>query len=207
MRIPALIALTALCATAQAAGMEVRVTDGAGAPLGEAVVYALPTSGASSPGGGGVFLIDQVNRKFVPVVSAVQTGTRINFPNKDDIRHHVYSFSPAKTFDIKLYHGTPANPVLFDKAGTVILGCNIHDNMVAYVLVVDTPYFAMTNAEGVARLDGMPAGTYRLEGWHPRIADPAHPPSKTIELAAEALPPLAFRIALGAAPNQPLFEE
>lgn len=207
MRILAVIALPALCAAAQAAETEVSVTDSAGAPLDEAVVYALPVSGAVPPRDGGVFLIDQISRKFVPMVSAVQTGTRINFPNKDNIRHHVYSFSPAKTFDIKLYSGTPANPVLFDQPGTVILGCNIHDNMVAYVLVVDTPYFALTDAMGVARLTDMPPGTYRLEGWHPRIADPAHPPAQAVDLAGSAVPPLAFRIALGAAPTQPLLEE
>lgn len=200
MRILAVIALPTLCAAAQAADTEVRVTDSASAPLGGAVVYALPASGAVPARDGGVC-------KFVPVVSAVQTGTRINFPNKDDIRHHVYSFSPAKTFDIKLYSGTPANPVLFDKPGTVMLGCNIHDNMVDYVRVVDTPYFALTDATGVARLTDMPQSTYRLEGWHPRIADPAHPPAQTVALAAGAMPLLALRIALGAAPTQPLFEE
>ena len=83
--------------------------------------------------------IDQVNKEFVPLVSVVQTNTEITFPNSDNIRHSVYSFSPAKVFSLKLYAGKSAAPVIFDKAGLVVLGCNIHDLMVSWLLVVDTP--------------------------------------------------------------------
>jgi len=81
----------------------------------------------------------------------------------------VYSFSPAKTFDLKLYAGVPANPVIFDKPGIAVLGCNIHDNMVGWVLVVETPYFGRANAEGKLVLDGVPPGRYRLRVWHPGL--------------------------------------
>jgi len=96
----------------------------------------------------------------------------------------VYSFSPAKTFELKLYSGVPAIPVVFDKPGVVILGCHIHDNMVAYVLVVDTPYFAKSDATGQARLDGLPSGNYEVTIWHARIANP--PTERNIDIVTDA---------------------
>jgi plastocyanin len=116
--------------------------------------------------------VEQLDKTFVPLVTVVQTGTQVQFPNRDPIRHHVYSFSPPKTFELKLYSGTPAAPVLFDKPGEVVLGCNIHDNMIAYVLVVDTPHFAKTNKEGKAKIDGLPAGDYDVRLWHFALALP-----------------------------------
>jgi hypothetical protein len=111
-------------------------------------------------------MIEQKNKQFIPLVSVVQSGSNINFPNRDLVRHHVYSFSPAKTFELKLYSGIPANPVMFDKAGTVVLGCNIHDTMLAYIHIVDTPYFAKTDDSGKAKLSDLPAGQYQLKVWH-----------------------------------------
>ncbi len=113
--------------------------------------------------------IDQINKHFVPGVMAIRVNTLVRFPNSDDIRHHVYSFSPAKKFELRLYHGMTAEPVLFDKPGTVVLGCNIHDSMVGYIFVVDTPYFAVADAQGMARISQVPAGKYQLEIYHPRM--------------------------------------
>lgn len=112
--------------------------------------------------------IEQRNREFVPYVTIVQTGTAIEFPNRDPFKHHVYSFSAAKNFEIKLYAGKPAQPVVFDKPGEVALGCNIHDWMEAYILVVDSPYFAKTGSKGRALIANVPPGRYRLRLWHPR---------------------------------------
>ena len=112
--------------------------------------------------------IAQVDREFTPFVTIVQTGTAIDFPNRDPIKHHLYSFSPAKPFEIKLYAGQPSTPIVFDKPGAVALGCNIHDWMEAYVLVVDSPYFGKTNSKGQARVVNIPPGNYRLKIWHPR---------------------------------------
>ena len=83
----------------------------------------------------------QKGKQFDPTVLVVPVGTSVGFPNRDTVRHHVYSFSPVKTFELKLYSGVPANPVVFDKIGIAVLGCNIHDAMTAWVVVVDTPYF------------------------------------------------------------------
>jgi plastocyanin len=157
-------------AAASAAPLTVQVTGAAGEPLADAAV-AVRVAGAAASGTGKQALIAEMaprGRAFVPPVLVVQAGTAVSFPNHDKVRHHVYSFSPAKAFEIKLYGGEVAPAVVFDKPGTVVLGCNIHDRMVAYVHVVDTPYFARTDAQGSARLD-VPAGDHRVQVWHPSL--------------------------------------
>jgi hypothetical protein len=110
----------------------------------------------------------QRERQFQPALLIVQTGTAVSFPNFDVVRHHVYSFSPIKVIDVKLYSGTPSEPIVFDKPGVATLGCNIHDRMSAHIVVVDTPLFAVTDASGSARFD-LPAGEHRLKLWHPSL--------------------------------------
>jgi|SaaInlV_100m_DNA_5_1039725.scaffolds.fasta_scaffold01695_8 plastocyanin len=111
--------------------------------------------------------IEQINEQFVPRVKVVQVGANIFFPNQDQIRHHVYSFSEAKQFDIPLYSGTPSVPIQFDQAGLVVLGCNIHDQMRGYLLVSESPLFSVSNAEGIAEVLLPTAGEYELNIWHP----------------------------------------
>jgi plastocyanin len=115
--------------------------------------------------------MDQRNQEFVPHVLAVHTGTEVKFPNSDNIRHQVYSFSPAKRFELRLYGGTPSEPLLFDKPGIVVLGCNIHDWMVGYIYVTDEPWFAVSDSNGALTLDQLPAGHYVATLWHPKAAD------------------------------------
>jgi plastocyanin len=169
--------LFAACvASAPAAGgtLGVVVRNGDGDPVPDAVVYALPLDAQGAPAAiPQPAKIDQVDKEFVPNVSVVRVGTRVQFPNKDQIRHHVYSFSEAKSFEIPLYEGIPAEPILFDKPGPVVLGCNIHDWMRAYVFVVETPHFALTGADGRTSLEA-PAGEYQVHVWHPALeGDPA----------------------------------
>jgi plastocyanin len=135
-------------------------------PVEDAVVYLMSPLTPKMPVREPNSRIDQVNKMFVPAVSVVQTGTRITFPNKDNIRHQVYSFSKAKKFEIKLYADTPAKPVLFDQPGYVVMGCNIHDNMIAHMLVVDTPYFGLSDKRGVAQIVDVPPGDYSLIAWY-----------------------------------------
>jgi plastocyanin len=163
---------------AVAAELEVEITAGRRA-IDDAVVYALPR-GESPPPPRNSAIMDQKNRSFVPHVLVVQTGTSVSFPNSDNIRHQVYSFSPAKRFQIPLYEGTPAEPITFDKAGVLTLGCNIHDQMSAYIVVVDTPYFASTT-EGRAVLDGLPAGTYTVHVWRAGARQSPPPQEVTVE--------------------------
>lgn len=154
-----------------AATILVSVNQPDGSPVENAVAYAIPISG-HAPLGKLTAIIDQVDKEFIPYVTAVQTGTRISFPNSDNIRHHVYSLSPAKHFELKLYSGVASPPIRFDKPGVVALGCNIHDWMLAYVLVVDTPWFAVTGKDGQARLSGLDNGEYTLKLWHPDEKNP-----------------------------------
>ena len=161
--------LSALLSTQSlAAELKVQVFDSEKAPIENAVVYAEPESKVGLPIASAI--IEQRGRQFNPLVSIVQTGTDVTFPNFDSVRHHVYSFSPAKTFELKLYSGVPASPVKFDKPGTVVLGCNIHDFMVAFIQVVDTPYFAKTDKTGKAVLANVPNGKYTLKVWHYALA-------------------------------------
>jgi plastocyanin len=150
---------------AKASDLAVEVTDANGQQLADAVVYLDGQKGNKSAAPNLVD-ISQKGKKFHPLVTVVQVGANVNFPNKDSVRHHVYSFSPAKKFELKLYSGVPATPVVFDKAGTAVLGCNIHDTMLAYVHVVDSTYFDKTNSAGIATLQSVPDGQYQLKVWH-----------------------------------------
>ncbi|MBC7918261.1 MAG: methylamine utilization protein [Rhodoferax sp.] len=153
-----------------AGNVQVQVNGPGGKPLADAVVFLdSPAAKAQARQTVGAE-VAQANRQFVPLVSVVTVGSQVLFPNQDTVRHHVYSFSPAKTFELKLYSGKPSNPVLFDKPGVVILGCNIHDNMAAWVLVVETPYFGKTDANGRLTLNAVPAGSYQLRSWHSSFA-------------------------------------
>ena len=159
-----------LAGVAQAGTVSVDVSDAAGKPLADAVVFldsaearklVKPLVGAE---------VAQEKRQFVFRVLVVPVGTEVRFPNHDTVRHHVYSFSPAKKFELKLYSGTPSNPVLFDRPGVVVLGCNIHDQMVGWMLVVDTPFYAITPAAASkVQLDNVPPGAYTLRTWHARL--------------------------------------
>ena len=165
-----LLCWAAVSLPAYAGTIRVHVQDEHGKPLPDAIVFlesreakllSKPIQGAE---------MAQVNRQFAPRVLVVPTGTSVTFPNRDTVRHHVYSFSNTKKFELKLFAGTPANPVVFDRAGIAVLGCNIHDNMAAWVVVVDTPFYAPSDALGFANLTDVPAGNYRLRVWHSRLA-------------------------------------
>ncbi|MGE4064033.1 MAG: hypothetical protein AB7E79_11765 [Rhodospirillaceae bacterium] len=134
----------------------------------DAVITAVPPGGAiiaARPGTKAVMI--QEGKQFIPYVLAVQAGTTVDFPNHDSFRHQVYSFSTAKTFELKLYGSGEVGSVLFDKPGAVPVGCNIHDNMLAYVYVAPGPNFATTGPDGAAQIKGLAAGTYEISVWHP----------------------------------------
>ncbi len=165
-RMAAVVGVWGVLQTAGAGTLQLQVQDKNGKPLPDAIVFleSAEAKAAAKPLKG--VEVAQIARQFKPSVTVVTPGTSILFPNQDTVRHHVYSFSPAKTFELKLYAGVPANPVVFDKVGVAVLGCNIHDNMVAWVLVVDTPYFGHTDAQGKLTLNDVPTGSYKLRTWH-----------------------------------------
>lgn len=160
---------TLYAASISAATLTAHVVDQQGKPLTNAVLTL-----QGPPGKSPIVLkadMDQRDQEFAPRVLAVHTNTEVKFPNSDDIRHQVYSFSPAKRFELRLYKGTPSEPELFDKPGVVVLGCNIHDWMVGYIYVTDEPWFAVSDANGVVKFDGMAAGHYSATLWHPKAID------------------------------------
>jgi plastocyanin len=176
------------------AAVTVTVTDEAGQPLADAVVM-LDATGARPPVKPMPMVeISQARRQFNPRVTVVTVGTPVSFPNFDTVRHHVYSFSPVKTFELKLYAGVPATPIVFDKPGAAVLGCNIHDRMAAWVVVVDTPFHARTDARGQAQLDGVPAGAYRLRAWHAGVPPGKEPAPLPLAVAAAGDTPVQLRL-------------
>jgi len=184
-----LVAVCALPAMAWPAAVEVRVLDGAGKPLTDAVVFLESREARAAVKPATQVDLAQANKQFDPQVTVVPVGTAVNFPNRDKVRHHVYSFSPVKKFEIKLYVGTPAAPVVFDQPGVAVLGCNIHDQMAAWVLAVATPWFGKTGADGVVRLPQVPAGSYRLRTWHASlpVGAPAADQALVVDAAAQQL--------------------
>lgn len=199
-RIGPVAGLLASCAAscASATPISVTVVDGNGM-LVDAVVSLEPAR-AVAAGAPRTVEMDQVNSQFVPAVLAVRTGTLVRFPNSDQIRHQVYSFSAAKRFELPLFQGSTAAPVRFDQAGLVTVGCNIHDWMLGYIVVMDTPYFGKTGSDGRVQLDA-PAGSYTLRVWHPRIKGAML--AEPVALAREAVQRRVTLQTTGAAPAVP----
>ncbi|NOS74245.1 MAG: hypothetical protein HOP36_06860 [Methyloglobulus sp.] len=181
----------------QAAELGVVVTDKDGKAILDVVVMAMPTEGqtkANKPQK--TVVIDQVDKEFVNHVTVIPIDTPVLFPNNDNIRHHVYSFSASKQFELPLYKDTPAKPVTFDKLGVVTLGCNIHDWMVAYIYVTDAPYFSTTNKEGKAQLPNLPAGEYTFRIWHPRMELTEQATQQTAVIKNSGETTLSWQLAL-----------
>lgn len=165
------IAALILATPAAAHDLRVSVTTPSGAAVRDAVVMVYPKAGVpkrpirfSWP-----YLMVQKNMRFDPFVLIVPVGAEVAFPNRDNTRHHVYSFSPAKKFQLKLYGNDETRVVTFDKAGVVAIGCNIHDNMTAFIRVVDTPWAAKTGADGSAVIKDAPDGAVTVAVWHPHL--------------------------------------
>ena len=159
----------------------------------DAVVSLIPLSGPAPAVAPGTSVeIEQAGQEFQPYVTVVQAGTPVIFPNRDSVPHHVYSLSKAKKFELPLYNPGKAESFVFDAPGIVTLGCNIHDWMVAYLIVVPTPYFAKTGVDGSTKVSA-PDGRYRLELLHPRLATPI---TQEIALAGSAAIQREFTVSL-----------
>lgn len=187
----ALLALT-IGSSAPAASLTVRVVDQSALAVGDAVVYAVPTGTVPATRTPVAAEIAQEKLTFIPLVTVVQAGGSVTFPNRDTVRHHVYSFSPTRIFELRLYAGLPATPVVFDKPGLVVLGCNIHDRMVAYVMVVDTPWYGRTAANGQLKIDALPPGDYKVSVWNPRM--PVQGAPKTVTVSSDTTVDMAVEL-------------
>jgi plastocyanin len=192
--------LVLACQGVRAAEVQISVSDADGAPLDDAVVALEPAREPAARGPAGAATMAQENQAFDPGVLAIRRGDRVSFPNHDKTQHHVYSFSPAKAFELPLYKGETPPPIEFDRAGVVTVGCNIHDHMRGFIYVADTPYFASTDADGLVRLD-VPAGDYTVVLWHPRAEEA--PATETVSIAADGLT-LARRVAVKPPPQPPV---
>jgi plastocyanin len=156
---------------ASAATLAIAVQLPGGHPLADAVVTVQPLGRKLPPPTPTRAVMDQMHRMFVPEVIVVALGSTVSFPNSDSVSHQIYSFSPPKQFQLPLYRGKPYPPVLFDRPGIVILGCNIHDWMIGYIDVTDAPFYGTTDARGDWSAQ-VPAGRYRITVWHPRMREP-----------------------------------
>jgi plastocyanin len=163
-----LIAIACFPAAA-AEGLRLSLTDASGAAAPGVVLYLQGGVAEAAREGGSHAVMDQRNKAFVPEYLVVQKGTAVDFPNSDTVRHHVYSFSQPNEFEMPLYKGAPARPVLFQHAGIVAVGCNIHDQMLGYIVVVETPYFGITGADGSLLLAAVRPGRYQVMAWSPRL--------------------------------------
>jgi hypothetical protein len=200
--LPAIIFCCALVASLKTSAGEVQATirDDEGHMIEDVVVTAtpvdiqqLPKPTISSP------VVDQVDKEFVPYVMPVYVNSLVSFPNKDNIRHHVYSFSPAKQFELPLYSGSTAPPVLFDKPGIVVLGCNIHDWMIGYIYVSDTPYFSKSGHDGEALIRDIPSGEYFVRVWHPQMVETEESTARRINIGDTGVANLEWQLPLKAA--------
>ena len=156
-----LISLIAILPISSAASVKGTVTDGR-RPVGEAVVW-LEGSAHATPL---KTVIVQRNKVFTPHILVVPKGTTVSFPNEDNIFHNVFAEYNAKKFDLGMYPKGQTRTVTFDKVGLVSILCNLHSQMSAYIQVVDTPYYGLTDSSGKFSLSDVPAGSYVLHAWH-----------------------------------------
>ena len=190
-----LLAALLSAAAARAGGLDLQVSDGSGKPLAGAVVFVESPAAKAALRPGAAVEIAQINRQFSPAVTVVAVGTAVSFPNRDTVRHHLYSFSPTKKFEIKLYVGTPAAPVVFDAPGVAVLGCNIHDNMAAWVLVVESNHFGLTGSDGKLSLAQVPAGHYHLRAWHASLPPGTAAHDQAVQVPTSGSAQVAVRLA------------
>jgi plastocyanin len=175
----------AVAGPAWAGTLSVVVLKKDGQPLAGAIVTAEPEAARFASPAPVQAIVDQMNLAFAPDVSVIPVGSSLSFPNSDAVSHQVYSFSPTRRFQLPLYRGKPYPPVVFDQPGIVTLGCNIHDNMLAYVVITNAPLFGRTGDKGEWVVQNAPEGTYRIKLWHPRLKEPIAMRERTARLGSD----------------------
>ncbi len=148
---------------------EITVLDQNAKPVPNAVLEVMSSS-PSTLDTTKTYIVDQVDKSFVPYVRIVPEGAYVDFPNSDNIRHHVYSFSKAKPFELKLYSDRPEKPIQFSDSGIVVLGCNIHDSMVGFIYVTTSKHTYKSDAKGMIRLNDLPDDALSANLWHPNAS-------------------------------------
>src|SRR5438067_887703 len=182
--------LCLVCGPASATTFTAQVSDQDGKPVANAVgnlVAEGRNPPALSPRLESDKVIDQREETFIPLVTVVPRGGRVVFANNDTTKHQVYSFSPVKQFEITLPQGAKSPAYVFDKTGIATLGCNIHDHMIAYVYVADSPWTAMTGKDGKLSIADVPPGTYEAELWHPQMPPGAPTPNEAVTVSGNSV--------------------
>jgi plastocyanin len=195
------LALAGVSSPLAAAPLAVRVIDAAGRPVRDAVVTFAPATGARAPHAAGRYVVAQRGLQFRPFLTIIPVGADVSFPNLDPTKHHVYSFSPAKRFELKLFAKDQSRTVHFDKAGVVALGCNIHDAMSAFIFVTDTAWTARTNGQGMAMFGDAPAAPGHVSVWHPWLRAPGGSLQQALPAGQRSA---SFTIRLRAPPSMPM---
>ena len=176
-------ALAAFASGAAAASLVVKVMSPDGTPVSGAVVLLHGPPGWKTPPAA-KFIVDQVNQTFTPDLTVMPVGSTVTFPNSDKVSHQVYSFSPTMRFQLPLYRGTPYAPITFANSGIVTLGCNIHDDMIAYLVITNAAWFGRTVRDGSWSASDLPAGDFRIEVWHPRMREATGTVERPLKLEA-----------------------
>jgi plastocyanin len=197
-----LLLLLMQLAHVHASELIVSIDDGHGNPASDAVV-SLRKEGAvdQAPRAAATKIIDQRDETFIPYVEIFRPGDQVVFRNSDRTRHHVYSFSAAKSFEFVIAPGDSAPPVTLDRIGEISVGCNIHDQMITHLYVSDAPWIARSAADGRVVFDGLPAGMYQLEVWHPQLR-PGRPGPRQSVAVDDAPVNLTFSLSLLPDPRQ-----
>ena len=198
----AALGIATLASTAAARTLSGQVLGQDGKPIANAVVFVQEPASLHSAAASSAAIMDQFNKTFVPEMLPIPVGTQVRFPNRDQIRHHVYSFSRPKRFELPLYKGEDAPPVLFDKPGVVKIGCNIHDWMSAIILVLPNDRFAVTKEDGTFTLPSLDAGAYTITAWHAQSRDKTEDVAQHITIANEDQQ-LSFKLSLAPARSRP----
>lgn len=170
-----LILFFIICLTVSfaSAGHEVSLVDSEGDPLHEAVLMQFKTSAAeeNTETDSEVHIMDQINHQFAPQLIVIKSGDFVNFPNSDNVRHHVYSFSPAKTFELALYEAGTSPDMAFSTQGIVVVGCNIHDQMRGHIVVAGTERYRMSDKNGLFSFPDEWVNHGDWFVWHPWMSD------------------------------------
>jgi plastocyanin len=197
----ATLAFISVAFPALAGDVAVTVTDTANRPIADAVAELTPDTNAPPlpirvPS---LATIDQRHETFIPLVNLIRKGGQVVFTNNDETMHQVYSFSDIKQFGFEVHQGERSKPVVFDVAGVAAIGCNIHDQMITYVYVAAAPFARISDVHGVVNFTDIPAGSYHLTVWHPRLIPRQSPPPYLLAMGRENQS-IAISIALTSPP-------
>jgi len=154
--------------------IQINVQDYKGMPASDMVVYLQPLSGQQLSQSDEIVTVTQQNEAFAPYITVSQTKKQVNFVNQDDITHQIYSADSDNRFSFTIRAGSEHLANAFDHEAEISMGCNIHDWMSGYLLVVDTPYFAKTDAQGQVRFSLSELGQYNIVVWHPQLPTQEH---------------------------------